>query len=292
MSTNKTQLQTNNETLGSILSNVLGLPSQESLKHGAYVWKKYEPNPDHIKLSFTQLNEGSTPTQIQVTSDSVDVSTLSTDYFKGKTVNRSDGVSSLQFTSATSVKYSSSTTTYSFDPSTGIITIQIEFNAIISWADYDNGVEPYTFLNFTVSDSPTAYPDGGEQGGYWYEKVSEITPEIFGGTKVAVDEITFSKTNAYRQAINHSLGEIPKFVLLSRKNLYSELPSFVNTITTCVAYSPSASGSATLKIYVNDGTTNFALTYNVVMIQDETAIKINDNSGFWLQGTYFLITVA
>lgn len=37
---NKTQLQANNETLASILSNVLGLPSQESLKHGAYVWKK------------------------------------------------------------------------------------------------------------------------------------------------------------------------------------------------------------------------------------------------------------
>ena len=30
-----------------------------------------------------------------------------------------------------------------------------------------------TFIDFVVSDSTNAYPDGGTQGGYWYEKVQE-----------------------------------------------------------------------------------------------------------------------
>ena len=41
---NKSQLQTNNIDLQSILSTVLGLPTQESVKHGAYVWKKCATN--------------------------------------------------------------------------------------------------------------------------------------------------------------------------------------------------------------------------------------------------------
>lgn len=39
---NKSQLQLNNSDLQSILSTVLGLPTQESCKTGQYVWKKYE----------------------------------------------------------------------------------------------------------------------------------------------------------------------------------------------------------------------------------------------------------
>lgn len=115
---NKSILQSNNETLDSIFSNVLGLPSQESLKHGAYVWKK-------------------------LTAEGGD------------------------------------------------------------------------FVDFAVSDSPTAYPDGGEQGGYWYEKVvEEITPEMFGCTKMAVDTFTFASATYCTTELSHSLGEKPKVLLI------------------------------------------------------------------------------
>lgn len=114
---NKQQLQLNNETLGSILSNVLGLPSQDSLKHGAYVWKKL-------------------------------------------TAQGGD------------------------------------------------------FVDFVVSDDPTAYPDGGEQGGYWYEKF-QLDPTLFGCTAYAIDKFTFtSLTNANELQINHSLGGQPKRIFL------------------------------------------------------------------------------
>ena len=29
------------------------------------------------------------------------------------------------------------------------------------------------FVGYAVSDDPSAYPDGGEQDGYWYEKLKE-----------------------------------------------------------------------------------------------------------------------
>ena len=36
------------------------------------------------------------------------------------------------------------------------------------WAKYD--AKGGTLLSYTVSDSETAYPDGGEQDGYWWER--------------------------------------------------------------------------------------------------------------------------
>ena len=118
---NKQQLQLNNETLASILSNVLGLPSQDSLKHGLYVWKK-------------------------LTAEGGD------------------------------------------------------------------------FVDFVVSDQETAYPDGGIQGGYWYEKVKDgITPEMFGFTKMAVDTFIYATTTSGNTSHQHSLGEIPKMVIIRAK---------------------------------------------------------------------------
>lgn len=65
------------------------------------------------------------------------------------------------------------------------------------------------FVDFVVSDSESAYPDGGTQDGYWYEKVSErITPEMFGCTKMAIDKVVFSSINSI-STFNHSLGTQP-----------------------------------------------------------------------------------
>lgn len=77
-------------------------------------------------------------------------------------------------------------------------------------------VDVYTFLDYIVSDKETAYPDGGEKGGYYYEKVSEgITPEMFGCTKMAVDTLILTAaTQLSAYTVNHSLGEIPKVILV------------------------------------------------------------------------------
>ena len=40
------------------------------------------------------------------------------------------------------------------------------------WGKYD--AKGGTLLSFTISDSETAYPDGGEKDGFWWEMVKEI----------------------------------------------------------------------------------------------------------------------
>ena len=73
-----------------------------------------------------------------------------------------------------------------------------------------------SFIDYIVSDKETAYPDGGEKGGYWYERVGGgITPEMFGYTKMAIDKYTpTSDTYTYNVKVNHSLGEIPKRIII------------------------------------------------------------------------------
>ena len=62
------------------------------------------------------------------------------------------------------------------------------------------------FVDFVVSDSSSSYPDFGTQDGYWYEKISNVS-------KVDVGTITLTSSTS-SLTINHSLGEIPDFVLV------------------------------------------------------------------------------
>lgn len=73
-----------------------------------------------------------------------------------------------------------------------------------------------TFISCIVANDESAYPDGGEKGGYWYEKVGGgLTPEMFGCTKMAVDTLILTAaTQLSTYTVNHSLGEIPKVILV------------------------------------------------------------------------------
>lgn len=88
----------------------------------------------------------------------------------------------------------------------------------------------YTFLNYIVSDKETAFPDGGEKGGYWYERVSSIgkTDKIIFDTVnqlipddvkslsiVHTEEITpASESNVLR----HSYGETPYHFIITTED--------------------------------------------------------------------------
>lgn len=198
---NKTQLQANNETLASILSNVLGLPSQESLKHGAYVWKKL-------------------------------------------TAQGGD------------------------------------------------------FVDFVVSDSPTAYPDGGEQGGYWYEIFKEkLTPSLFGFTKVAVDTFSFTSTTTITTGtvLNHSLGEVPRMWLI----LSTEPTVFHQTkaVKGYIAYLGGNGSNASGGVIYEDSTTSNGNQASSTAIPNSTQIPFTYDSiltnKYFIAGVeYTLITMA
>lgn len=65
------------------------------------------------------------------------------------------------------------------------------------------------FVNFVVSDQSTAYPDGGTQDGYWYEKVVE-------GSK-GQEIILFKPTSQITEiTVGHSLGVKPSKIALCR----------------------------------------------------------------------------
>lgn len=71
------------------------------------------------------------------------------------------------------------------------------------------------FIDYVVSDKETAYPDGGEKGGYWYEKVGEGIEEFLTCgyySKVAIDEyIPASDSDSI--TVSHSLGVKPEGVI-------------------------------------------------------------------------------
>lgn len=67
-----------------------------------------------------------------------------------------------------------------------------------------------TFIDYVVSDSTDAYPDGGTQGGYWYEKVKNF---MFGLTKEAHGSFIPS-SNSKSYSITHNLGSKPKFIVI------------------------------------------------------------------------------
>lgn len=59
------------------------------------------------------------------------------------------------------------------------------------------------FLDYIVSDKETAYPDGGEKGGYWYERVVE-------GAKFTTGTVTPSSDMWLR--VEHGLGVTPDII--------------------------------------------------------------------------------
>lgn len=82
---------------------------------------------------------------------------------------------------------------------------------------FTEGSEPFwTFAGYVVDNKESAYPDGGTQDGYWYEKVLEGIPiSKLGFTKFSIDKVKYtSRTNCKDYPIHHSLGEKPKIAIL------------------------------------------------------------------------------
>ena len=152
--TNKQILQGNNANLLNIKNN--------AKKEGLYVWKK---STKPITLHFTQTSGAwGTPITLQVTSSEIDVNTLTGEDFVG--VKGTCGSYTYEFTSATEFIGLTYTSPIEYSYSNGIITIQGTIASVETWSDYTKEGQ---FLDYVVSDNESAYPYGGEQGGYWYK---------------------------------------------------------------------------------------------------------------------------
>ena len=163
--------------------------------------------------------------------------------------------------------------------------------------EYSAETEPtYTFLDYIVSDKETAFPDGGEKGGYWYEKIVDILG-LLSCTKILVE--TFIPTRNISvgygtYTLNHGLGEIPKYAIL-----LSEGATASNTLTRMLWMYIGRSGDYQTSMYEyldSSGKTSLGV-YRNSKSQDSTATQITigtDGSGQKLVAgiEYTLITMA
>ena len=140
------------------------------------------------------------------------------------------------------------------------------------------------FIDYVVSDKETAYPDGGEKGGYWYEKVSEgLDLSALGFTMCETGEITLASSDV-KLTINHSLGVKPKAVYIKAKEklnttLYEGFVSFDSVAYAFYTYYSRANGNAAGKC----GVLSSAGTSTVVL---------NYSSAINLEGTYQYMILA
>ena len=107
------------------------------------------------------------------------------------------------------------------------------------------------FIDYIVSDKETAYPDGGEKGGYWYEKVSDGVDlkSIFNLTDIAVDVFT-PASDLDSPNIPHSLGKVPKVALIVAR--YGDITlSYRNQIALYGSITEFSMGSGTRLSYLN-----------------------------------------
>lgn len=230
--TNKQILQGNNANLLDIKNN--------AKKEGLYVWKKLTKS---IVVTFVQTSYK--PITLTVSSSDIDLGTVDESWFVGIKCNYSWATAVYAFEFMENNVFVIWTAdgkshlyegTYSYNPSNKTITTDI--NPSDSFGINSSVTKQGNFLDFVVSDSPTAYPDGGEQGGYWYERMKEgITPEMFGCTKMAIDTVTYSSDQSGDKytglRINHSLGVIPKFSILLANGNVPEIKNYIKfSITT------------------------------------------------------------
>ena len=156
------------------------------------------------------------------------------------------------------------------------------------------------FIDFVVSDQSTAYPDGGTQDGYWYEKVVEGVDLLtaMGYTKIAVDKFTFtSRTPANSsKKISHSLGVEPKSVLLLSPLTYSKMQEsdiLNGSYQNFSESSPTILSGSFLYANSNSGDFKSANGY-VYLVSEETTTKLYFSSSYYFKAgiEYTLITMA
>ncbi len=152
----------------------------EANKNGQYVWGKYEKTGKDVYINAT-ITKTSNPVELTLTGKGVDYTQITASFFIGKAFPTMNG-GTLKFTGTNSVEsqptptgsiYKGTFTYASMSKESGKITIN--YSGISSdTTKYDTLVvsrEAKTLLSYTVSDSETAHPDGGEKDGFWWERV-------------------------------------------------------------------------------------------------------------------------
>lgn len=122
----------------------------------------------------------------------------------------------------------------------------IKYLAPTSSLVYYEVIEPHAtdFIGYAVSDKEDAYPSDGEMDGYYYKKTSiGLVPEMFGCSKIAVDKfVPTTNANMSGVSISHSLGEIPKAVIIADTTSWEDYYASRSRYTIKLAFIPNFAG--------------------------------------------------
>ena len=128
------------------------------------------------------------------------------------------------------------------------------------------------FIDFVVSDQETAYPDGGMQGGYWYEKVVE------GVAGIDFGEVTLAST-ASSVTVSHNLGVVPSWVALIPQSVEEN------------ANRTLANLNNDELVYYSKNGLNFFSTANTLTETEITFVAQNTTAGFNNTSYYWFAVV-
>ena len=313
---------------------------------GLYVWKKYKYNPPVTvsNPSITITCPSTFGNKLNITSADIDIKTLWEDLWStssNKDLSRIltdayGNISEWKSSSGISIGLASSMTSkigfvskngtdgisYLYKdtsiPTYCVFVMGASSNFSVYAGTYtfngeykisDSSVE---FIDYVVSDKETAYPDGGEKGGYWYEKVFDIS--AFGFTEYAIDTYIPTYDQKYTtiagstkgHKFSHSLGKEPQFAIvwcpsLMISNYYNtdkyylasaEIgvinPSSDDTGSKCFSiFSCTAQSSKTCKASYSTTALGYCLKSDYIWVQISNYFP-------YLKGgeTYYIITIA
>lgn len=146
-------------------------------------------------------------------------------------------------------------------------------------------------LGYVVADDENAYPNGGYDGDYWYEKF-EFNPMMFGFTKYAVNTVLYNvDTSGWNTELQHSLGEIPKFAMIfGNPYPYSSTTNYIHSA--CAMFGDANTG------YFSDRTLNTSNTLITSVVSnyrttvDSSKLAVYLTGSFKANVAYTLITMV
>lgn len=218
--TQKQLITANNAELEKHKQDILSLPMADDVKNGRYVWGKYEYTPQQTISGITANVSASRGTNIVLIRNcTTDLTKVDLNLNSAKFFFLSFEGSDIRFTQSGGKTYIQLGDGYDITKITNITPtgcdLTVSENVL---AEHTNSVitqklsitippSKGSFLGYTVSDSETAYPDGEEKDGYWWERVKES------GTKMEYGTVSLSSTQN-SITINHSLGVVPTKAVL------------------------------------------------------------------------------
>lgn len=194
----------------------------EKGESGLYAWEKYEYTTTSKSYTNPTITLNGDASNVKVTTTSgIDLSQVEAEFFNGFTynngyVNLVYENNNLYYEDVDKRKY---LITWNKSTQTFVVNnFSSSFNTTWNYVGTKTVVATNvgTFVDFVVSDDETAYPNGGEQDGYWYERyVERLTPELFGCTEMAIDKYVPTQDIVSSSAtIPHSLNKLPKIGII------------------------------------------------------------------------------